>query len=163
MAFQFLTGFRYPVTRPYPFAWFPWVVYLGGFCLIVLFSIINFAANGYILTVQYTNDYNGTLAKKTWGQSLALNGKVAATCQPQSFPVHSRFYTDKLALVYELDSIWQEGDGKERVKTLLSLQYANNALQNCSVQFVQLDLSNNDGRNAGQIGWIDWGVSALVR
>jgi hypothetical protein len=102
MAFQLLHQFRYPVTRPYPFARFPWVVYVGDFCLIILFSILNFAANGYVLTVQYTNDHNGTIAKKTWGQSLALSGKVTASCHPQNILVHGRFYTDKSALLYEL-------------------------------------------------------------
>jgi hypothetical protein len=157
-----LSTFRYPITRAYPYAWFPWVVYIGGICVIVLFSILNFAANGYILTVHYTNDYNGTIAMKTWAQKLAFNGRVTASCQPQNLQVHSQFYTDKLALVYGLENIWVEEERQGKVVTLPSLQYANNPLRDCSIPLIQLDLSQGDGRNAAQLGWSPWGLTALV-
>jgi len=156
-----LFTFRYPITRAYPYKWFPWVVYAGGVVVIVLFSILNFAANGYIMTVQYTTDYNGTIAQRTWAQKLSFNGKVVAACQPQNLPVHSQYYTDKLSLVYELSNIWVDGDEEERAQTLPSLQYANNPLQNCSVGEIHLTLETND-RTAAQRGWTPWGVSALV-
>jgi hypothetical protein len=158
-----LFAFRYPITRAYPYRWFPWAVYAGGICVIVLFSILNFAANGYILTVRYTNDYNGTIALKSWAQKLSFNGKVVATCQPQTLPVHSKFYTDKLSLVYELSSIWVEGDEKGITQTLPSLQYANNPLQNCSVAAIHITLDSDNDRTAAQKGWTPWGANALVR
>lgn len=155
-----LFTFRYPITRAYPYKWFPWVVYIGGIIVAVFFSILNFAANGYILTVQYTKDYNKTSAQKTWAQGLSLNGKVVATCQPQNLPIHSRYYTDKLSLVYELSNIWIY-DEKGVAQTLPSLQYANNHLQNCSVSEIHLTLECDD-RTAAQKGWSPWGASALV-
>jgi hypothetical protein len=86
MASSFTT-FRYPITRVYPYKWYPWVVYVGGLCLIVFFSVFNFAANGYILTVQYTSDYNGTKATQTWAQKFALIGKIVSSCQSQNLPM----------------------------------------------------------------------------
>jgi hypothetical protein len=160
MASSFTT-FRYPITRVYPYKWYPWVVYVGGLCLIVFFSVFNFAANGYILTVQYTSDYNGTKATQTWAQKFALIGKVVSSCQSQNLPVHSQLYTDKLSLVYGLQNIWVEGE-QGRVQTLPSLQYANNPLQNCSIPLVYLDFEST-GRTAAQIGWGAWGVNAKVR
>ncbi|KAH7067903.1 hypothetical protein FB567DRAFT_252955 [Paraphoma chrysanthemicola] len=156
-----LFQFRYPITRAYPYNWFPWAVYAGGICVIVLFSLLNFAANGYILTVHYTSDYNSTSAQQTWAQKLSFNGKVVATCQPQSLPVHSKFYTDKLSLVYELSSIWVEGDKNERTQILPSLQYANNPLQNCSVAIIHVTLDSDNDRSAAQKGWTPWGANAL--
>lgn len=157
-----LTKFEYPITRAFPYKWFPWAVYVGGICTLVLFSLLNFAANGYILTVLYTSDYNGTIATRTWSERLSFNDQVIATCQSQSLPVHSQFYTDKLALIYDLENIWLEGDKQARVKTLPSLQYANNYLRNCSVPLLQLDMNLDDGRSAAQIGWTPWGLNAFV-
>jgi hypothetical protein len=155
-----LITFRYPITRIYPYKWFPWAVYAGGLCLVVLFSVFNFAASGYILTVQYTNDYNGTIAKQTWAQKFALGGKIVSSCQSQNLPVHSQLYTDKLSLVYGLQNIWVEGE-QGRLQTLPSLQYANNPLRNCSVPLVYLNFESTD-RTAAQIGWGEWGISAKV-
>lgn len=157
-----LTKFEYPITRVYPYKWFPWAVYIGGLCAFVLFSLLNFAANGYILTVLYTSDYNGTIATRTWSEKLSFNDRIVASCESQNLPVHSQFYTDKLALVYDLENIWLEGDEQTRAKTLPNLQYANNPLRNCSIPLLQLDMNFDDGRNAAQIGWTPWGLSAFV-
>ena len=60
--------FTYNISRPYPYRWFSWVVGLGGLGSIVLFSVVNLAANGYILEVVYTTDPNGTLSQTHWFQ-----------------------------------------------------------------------------------------------
>jgi hypothetical protein len=155
--------FRYPITRIYPHAWFPWAVYIGGACVLILSSLLDFAANGYILDVHYTNDYNGTITTKTWAQKLAFTSRVVASCQPQNLQVNTQLYTDKLALVYGLDKIWVEGeDGTGRIKTLPSLQYAHNPMRDCSISMIQVDMSSDDGMNARQRGATPWGISALV-
>jgi len=53
--------FSYNITRPYPFRWFTPLVICGGIILAVLFSLVNFAANGYYMKTVYTNDPNTTL------------------------------------------------------------------------------------------------------
>ena len=156
-----LFTFRYPITRAYPYRWFPWVVYAGGIVVIVLFSILNFVANGYIITAQYTADYNGTIAQRAWAQKLSFNRKVFAACQPQNLPMHSQYYTNKLSLVYKLSNIWVGGDEEGRLQTFPSLQYANSPSQDCSVSEIHLTLETND-RTAAQSGWTLWGASVLV-
>lgn len=39
--------FSYKLERKYPLRWFTWVAVLGGLVLTALFTIINFATNGY--------------------------------------------------------------------------------------------------------------------
>ena len=60
--------FSYNLTRAYPYRWFTLVVLLGGLASLVLFSVVNLAANGYILEVVYTTDPNGTLSQSQWFQ-----------------------------------------------------------------------------------------------
>ena len=60
--------FTYNISKPYPYKWFGWVVGLGGLVSVVLFSVLNLAANGYILEVVYTTDPNGTLSQTQWFQ-----------------------------------------------------------------------------------------------
>jgi len=155
--------FTYPITRPYPFWWFKWAVLVGGICVIVTFSILNFAANGYVLAVQYTTYPNVTTSKKIWTQNLpfSFNGNMASSCQSQNLGVNTQYYTDKLSLVYSLANIWQVQDNG-KVVTLPSLPYMYNPLENCTVTLVQLDFSNYDGRTAAQLGWTTWGMTALV-
>ena len=156
-----LFSFTYPLTRPYPYKWFSWVVLIGGTCALVLFSILNFSANGYVLAVTYTTYPNQTVAEKTWTQSFSLNEKTVSSCEPQNLQVNTQYYTDKLGLVYTLSNVWQVQDNG-RIQTLPSVPYTYNLLANCSVAMIQLELSPGDGRTAAQIGWTPWGITAVV-
>ena len=41
--------FSYNLSRPYPYRWFTWVVFVGGIIAAALFTVINVAADGYNL------------------------------------------------------------------------------------------------------------------
>lgn len=58
--------FSYNVTRPYPYRWFTPVAVLGAVTFAALFSLLNFAANGYDLVVQTSTDPNSTMAGTAW-------------------------------------------------------------------------------------------------
>ena len=132
-----LLSFTYPITRPYPYKWFSWVVLVGGTCAFVFFSILNFSANGYVLAVKYTTYPNQTVAEKTWTQSFTLNEKTVSSCEPQNLQVNTQYYTDKLSLVYTLSNIWQVQDNGG-IQTLPSLPYTYNPLVHCTVAMIQL-------------------------
>lgn len=158
---MYASTFHYAITRPFPYRWFTWVTVIGGVCAIVLFSVINLAANGYNLVNTYTTDFNGTLAQKRWTSTFpfSLVERSTASCQAQDLPVDSQFYTNKLGFSYTLVSVWQERNG---IKSILpSLRYSNNTLDNCSISFIGTDLESNQ-RTAEQQGWTGWGPKAFV-
>lgn len=39
--------FSYTLSRPYPYRWFTYIVWLGGAAALALFSVVSLAANGY--------------------------------------------------------------------------------------------------------------------
>ena len=41
--------FSYNLSRPYPYPWFTWIVFIIGILATTLFSVINLAADGYEL------------------------------------------------------------------------------------------------------------------
>ncbi|RFU29263.1 hypothetical protein B7463_g7063, partial [Scytalidium lignicola] len=82
--------FTYNITRPYPYKWFTWVTIIGAIGLAILFSLINYAAYGYELSVHYTVNPNQTFAitpkfLNTW--PLQYENKVSASCQPVTIPI----------------------------------------------------------------------------
>lgn len=156
-----LPSFSYPVTRTYPYNWFPWVVIIGGIIATVFFSALNVAANGYNLVVQYTTNPNATLAQERWTQRFPFSmvQKMSSSCQSQNIPINSQFFTDKLSLEYTLTGVWQEQDGD--VVTLPSLRYTNNTLENCYVNIIQVDLRSTQ-RTSEQQAWKQWGPEATV-
>ena len=153
-----LPSFSYSVSRDYPFKWFTWFVIIGGVCATVLFSIFNLAADGYVLNVDYTFNYNETMGKKRWAQHFpfSLVGKSVTVCQSQVIPVNFQFLTNNSALSYTLTGVSNING------TLPALEYTNNFLENCSMKFIEIDLESTQ-RTASQQGWESWGPKALAQ
>ncbi|MCJ1295250.1 hypothetical protein MMC34_006812 [Xylographa carneopallida] len=160
---MYIPQFSYGLSRPYPYKWFPWAVLLGGLVAVALFSVLNFAANGYDLGAQSTTDPNGTEAQTSWTAApiFALLHRVGPSCQPQDIPVNTEFYTSKLSRPYTLTNIWRRTAGDAPVAVLPSLAYKNNTLENCSVGLVQVDLESTQ-RTAMQQGYTEWGAKATA-
>lgn len=153
-----LPAFSYSLSRKYPYKWFTWFVILGGICLTVFFSILNLAADGYVLNVEYTFDYNRTVAAKRWTRRFpfALVDKSVANCQSQLIQVNSQFLTNNSALQYTLTG------AANAQGALPALQYTNNLLENCTVAFIEIDLESTT-RTAAQQGWGPWGPKAFAQ
>jgi hypothetical protein len=130
-----LPSFNYLISRPYPYKWFTWVVLVGGTCA-TIFSILNLAANGYVLTTRYTINYNETIHEKRWTSRFPFVwlDKTITTCQAQDIPVNSQLFTNMLSLPYTLTSVWREQGG--RTVAPPSLEYKYNILENCTVAFM---------------------------
>lgn len=53
---------EYNITRPYPLKWFTPAAIIGGLIATVLFTLLNFASNGYLLVVESSLNPNVTEA-----------------------------------------------------------------------------------------------------
>ena len=159
-------SFGYPISRPLPYTWFSWVVVIGGICSIVLFSLINFAANGYELAVVYDANPNSTVAQHLWSEHRPFSwfNKLSPSCQRQNFQVNSQIFTDKLSLPHVITGIFQNetADGKHKNLTVLpSLQYMNHVLKNCTINQMLFELEKSS-RTANQQTTLKWGIEASV-
>lgn len=155
-------SFGYAVSRPYPYRWFPWVVFIGGICATALFSLINFSSNGYQLGVEYTTDPNATVTRDTWTHHWPFSwfDKIQTTCQAQNFQVNSQFFTNKLSLPYTITRVFQNQTAGV-VSVLPSVQYMNNTLRNCTINEMVFDLESSS-RTGNQITISMWGIEASV-
>ena len=69
------------------------------------------------------------------------------------------FFTNKLALTYKLENVWQLSDNNP--KLLPSISYLNEPLANCSINTIQIQLVAED-RTAEQFGLNQWGPRISV-
>lgn len=161
MAFKsHLPEFGYAVSRPYPYKWFNWVVFTGGVIATLLFSFINFAADGYQLEVQYTTTPNDTVSQDSWFSHAPISwfAKVSTTCQAQTFQVNSQFFTDKLSLPYTITGIFEN---QTKLNVLPSFQYMQNALEECKINEMLFDMTPAT-RTANQESFYTWGIEGTV-
>ncbi|OAL25926.1 hypothetical protein AYO22_04553 [Fonsecaea multimorphosa] len=140
--------FSYKLSRPYPFRWFTPVVVVGGILLTALFSVLNYAANGYVLGSTFVADPNSTLAEKAWFEKppLSYQSRLSASCQPANIAPGTQL-TANSGLQYTLGNVWtDDGTG---VVALPSLTYLNNSFTNCKFQGIQICLVNYDPESNG--------------
>jgi hypothetical protein len=118
-----------------------------------LFSLLNFAANGYDLVVQTSTDPNSTMSSAGWLDRWPsyFTDKVRPTCQPATVPVGSQVFTNQTALTYTLTAIWQPSEGTDSV-VFSSMSYFNNVLENCTVTAIEINLEALD-RTTSQFGF----------
>lgn len=137
--------FSYNITRPYPFRWFSWVVFVGGIVASILFSVINLAADGYVLKTIYTTDPNGTLADYAdkWyeKQPWSWTNKLSASCEPEQLTTGASFFSTNLGLTYSVSGISPVGS----TSILPATPYLNNPL-NCTVSLVYVEFLRADLR-----------------
>lgn len=167
--------FSHPISRTYSYPWFKWTVLLGGICAIIFVTALNLAADGYVLKLQLTQDYNGTVYQRRWTNHFPFNLLEQATtiCQSVEIPVNSHFWTDKLSLPFTLTRAWQNQNGT--IVDIPAVNYTNNRLENCSLSYIKIDLSpldiagtqliapwSEDVPSAGT-GDLTWSPKATVR
>ena len=137
--------FTYNITRPYPFAWFTPVAFIGGAIAIVIFSLLNLASTGYYLSAEYSTNPNVTDSGRVWFYHWPsfLTSKVQPTCQPLNIQVNSNFFTNQTGLTYTLTAAWQPSNGTIQ-DVSLSLTYHNNPIQSCVINSIEVDLEAED-------------------
>ncbi|CEJ54658.1 hypothetical protein PMG11_00958 [Penicillium brasilianum] len=150
--------FSYNVTRPYSHRWFTPVAVLGAVTIAALFSLLNFAANGYDLVLQISPDPNSTISSAAWlGRWPSyFTDKVRPTCQPATVPVGSQVFTNQTSLTYTLTAVWQLSGGMNST-AFSSMSYFNNVLENCMVSAIEINLEALD-RTGSQFGFSEWGA-----
>lgn len=130
--------FTYPITRRYP-SKFTWIILAGGAILITFFTFIAVAGNAYQLDSRYTNDYNATIANKTWYQRPAFSWAtdMVTTCQPALLTIGSDQTTTNQGFHYDILSFRRE-DNASNVPFTAS--YRNGSLNDCKVQEIVINL-----------------------
>jgi hypothetical protein len=145
MSRQAESFFSYAITRPYPFRWFTWVVVIGGLVATVLLSIINLAADGYVLKSIYTTNPNATLAeyankwyeKRPW----SWTNRASASCQPQLLTTGASVFSTNLGLTYTVSAI----SPANSLNITPATPYMNNPLH-CNVSLLYLEFIRADLR-----------------
>lgn len=134
---------------------------VGGVCLLVLLSIMNFANNSYVLVIQDTSDPNATVSEtwfKHWPSYLTRSAQPI--CQPQDFPINTRFFTNQTALQYTIMSISNSNHSK--VLASPSLSYFNNVLEDCKVTKIQMDFDGTLDQPYVQYQNVSWGATVTA-
>ena len=130
------------------------VAFVGGIILTVLFSLLNFALNGFeMVALAYTQLPS---VNSPWYQSFTAlqSSTMSANCTPVEFPLASQFFTDQYGLTYTLPAIWTP-DHDGNMTYLPALSYYNEPLENCSVFLVQVEIEELDRKTMQTIiaGW----------
>lgn len=152
--------FSYSLTRPYPFSWFTYVVFIGGVVFTVLFSFIALATNGYNLDIKYTLDLNSTLDAGYWFQAAPFSwfSQTDVSCQPALLTRGSEYFTSNRGLTYTLDGV-QSADSMGPVKGALpAIGYQNTLLEDCRVIQVGIEFERRDYTQFPG-NWWSWGLT----
>lgn len=153
--------FTYSVKRPYPYRWFTPAVIIAGIILTVIFSLINFALNGFDLVSYSVSQPPDT--HENWYQQLTSlqSNALQANCSPVQFPVNSQFFTNQSGLMYTLDAVWPDiEDGHEpKLEGDQSpvLSYFNEPFRDCNIFLINMDIQELD-RDSEQINQAPWYV-----
>ena len=136
--------FSYNLSRQYPFRWFTPIAIVGAIILTTLFSVLNFATNGYVLGSKFVADPNSTLAQKAWFEKppFSYQSKLSASCEVASIQLGT-ILVAKSGFQYQLDNVWTV-DETGASTNLPSLTYLNNSFASCDFTGVQVILKNND-------------------
>ncbi|KAM7183882.1 hypothetical protein V8F20_012443 [Naviculisporaceae sp. PSN 640] len=144
-------SFSYPISREYPYKWFPWVVVIGGFLFTVLFSVFSLATKGYYLEVMFTRNPNVTEAELYWFSRAPFSwtdpvesfSTLSATCQATELQVGTRVFTDKLWRSFEIKQVYIGGKNDPAHEILEPvLVYKHNQLENCTIETMSIHVRN---------------------
>ncbi|KAF2729435.1 hypothetical protein EJ04DRAFT_475616 [Polyplosphaeria fusca] len=151
--------FSYSVSRSFPFRYFTILVAVVFIVATVLFSLFNTIVSGYELSISYSTSPNATMEKKLWYDRPGFAGikKLKPRCESKELGQQQIFHTNKYGLLYTINTVEQLGTSTGDI-TLPSLVYLNNPLENCSVNYIRLELQM-DSRTSQQISWSRWGPS----
>lgn len=153
----------YSVTRPFPYAWFTWVVFIGGAVLAILFSFVAVASNGYALQPIYTIDPNGTEAERQWFEKRPFSWyhSLDTRCQSTLLTVGGSYKTSNRGFVYTLSGLQARSNDSDLFSAQPTVAYKNAALQRCKVDNVHLTLSRIDNSELAMNYWT-WGASTAA-
>ncbi|KAM0713344.1 hypothetical protein Q7P35_000796 [Cladosporium inversicolor] len=101
--------FEHNLTRPYPFKWYTPAVLAVFTIATIVFSVLNYASNGYTLQAAYLCDPQPEPwpGMDSWckNRPASLVGGNKPSCQPASIPVGSVLFTNNGALSWTADDV----------------------------------------------------------
>jgi hypothetical protein len=148
--------FTYSISRQYP-ARFTWIILAGGAVLITFFTFVAVAGNAYQMDTKYVNDYNATLANKTWYQKQAFSWAtdMETTCQPALLTVGRDLTTTNQGFQYTIESFRRVGNESS---IPLTASYKNGSLSDCQVQDITIELLRSNQARLARNYWT-WGAT----
>jgi hypothetical protein len=155
--------FSYNVTRPYPLRFFTAIIIVLFLIATIFLSFFNTIVTGYDLRVTYSTNPNATIARKMWYDKPVFKGirKLSPSCEPKEIGVQQKFNTNKNGFIYSIDSITtMDQDGL--LVPSPSMRYLNNTLENCTINYIKIEMAKELGRTAQQVAWSRWGPQLLA-
>lgn len=154
--------FEYAVSRPFPFRFYTSFVIIFFFIATVLLSLFNTIVTGYDLRVSYSRDPNATIAERMWYDKPGFAGisKLSPRCEPKEITVQQKFNTNKNGFIFSLSGI-RHNQGTEAVP-VPSMLYLNNTLEDCTINYVKIEMAKHMGRTAQQVAWQRFGPQLLA-
>jgi hypothetical protein len=135
--------FEHNLTRPYPFKWYTPAVLVGFTIAAILFSVLNYASNGYTLQAAYLSDPRPTTWPgmdswyKNWPASLVGGNKPS--CQPASIPIGSTIFTNNTALPWKIEDVGFLSNST--MKAMPSLVYQGEELTDCELIMITISVN----------------------
>lgn len=153
--------FRYALERPYPFRWFTPVAIVSGVCVVVLFSFVNIAADGYVQSVVYTTSPNSTLAEHHWYAYPPWSwiSTAKSTCQSPGISIGNFYYTSNQETgsytVTNMNTTLESGEGAAypglTSKTLGITTYLSNTLHNCTMSDMMVIFTSEEQASSAKV------------
>jgi hypothetical protein len=133
-------------------------VFIGGTIATILFLLLNFVSSGFYLNVQYSSNPNTTVSEAIWFNHWPsfLTSKGQLTCEALDVQINSKFFTNQTGLTYTLTNAWQSTK-EDSVDVLSSMTYYNNPIEDCVINYIEIDLEALD-RTSSQFAWAEWGA-----
>ncbi|RDW72819.1 hypothetical protein BP6252_06726 [Coleophoma cylindrospora] len=152
-----MSFFAYQITRPYPFKYFTPLAITGGVVFFVLFTVLNLITSGYYLSTEFSQAPNETMAGGLWFKNWPsyFSDKMQPSCEPVTFPVGSKYFTNHTGLTYTLINVL-DPLGAANGTLSPSLSYLNNVIDDCEISLVEIELEAAD-RTGWQYATQQWG------
>jgi hypothetical protein len=149
--------FEYPVSRPFPFRFYTSFIIIFFLIATVLLSLFNTIVTGYDLRVSYSRDPNATISERMWYDKPGFAGisKLSPRCEPKEITIQQKFNTNKNGFIYSLSGI-RNIQGTEAVP-VPSMLYLNNTLEDCTINYIKIEMAKHMGRTAQQVAWQRFG------
>jgi hypothetical protein len=154
--------FDYAITRPYPFRFYTIFVLVFFLAATILLSVFNTIVAGYNLRVSYSTTPNTTIAQKMWYDKPVFSGitKLSPSCEAKEIGVQQRFNTDKNGFVYSMSNIRNMHETGALPSP--SMFYLSNTLENCTINYIKVEMAKHLGRTAQQVAWQRFGPQLLA-
>ncbi|KAH0542166.1 hypothetical protein FGG08_003387 [Glutinoglossum americanum] len=150
--------------------WIKSCIFPASVLILIFFTVLNLATNGYDLQPKYITDPNTTESERHWYHNRLFtwgDDKLEPKCQHTNIPVGYEFMTTNLGLRYTVRRILHFPSGSPIGQQRSSISYHNNLLTNCEINVIGVYLKKADiskpNKNNLWWSWMDSSADAVAR